>query len=421
MKTSLAHSTRWLGAALLLATVLTQAGCGSTSSSGDPDPTVGSFRFTFPQARAVAGGQGSGGAGLVVAAADLTNDNRADFVVANTNLGSLSVFRSIGTDFSPETGVSVPATPVGLTFDDFDHDGNKDCVVITPTQVAVLFGDGSGNFTPFQAVAVGSDNRSVTVGDFDQDGNTDIAVGSGSGPALHVIYTNGNRDVSGYVVSDFSFNSTVVNVPVQLATADFDLNGSTDLVVGNGNGNFCTVLYNAGGARGDRFGAGASNNNLTVSSDFRVNGVGAGDFDGDGRPDVCCSASDPNIGSDSTDGVGQLFLNTSTGFVLGGQQNTSPALGPVATGQLSPFDTQLDFLFTSRVGLNNNGTGEVDVLLGLGNGQLSPQARFIGSDGNPITAAAVGDFTGDGAVDIVAVAPGVCYTYYNLTAVDASN
>ena len=199
--------------------------------------------------------------------------------------------------------------------------------------------------------------------------NVTILLGNGSG---------GFAPVSG---SPFA----VAGSPFSVAVADFNGDGIQDLVTPNWSSNTISVLL----------GNGAGGFTPATGSPFYVGAapayVAAGDFNGDGIPDVAVAFPG---------GVAVLLGNGSGGF--------STAEGsPFATGANPRSVVVADFNgdgFEDLATANQIGSN-ITVLLGNGTG------NFTAAPGSPLALAAspsylvVGDFNGDGASDLAVDLP----------------
>ncbi|HKB35975.1 MAG TPA: VCBS repeat-containing protein, partial [Gemmataceae bacterium] len=155
-----------------------------------------------------------------------------------------------------------------------------------------------------------------------------------------------------------------------LAVVNMGSQGSVSVLLGNGSGSFQPAVTTA-----------------------VLNGAGlslvAGDFNGDGQPDVALTSS--------TNGV-----NPAVEVLLGkgdGSFQTNHLILPV--GQTSLSVAAGDFDRNGALDLvTANGNGTVSVLLGNGGGSFRPRIDVtVGADARAVV---VGDFNGDGRLDVAA-------------------
>jgi len=233
-----------------------------------------------------------GDAPFALAVADFNGDGRPDLAVANSDSDNVSILLNIaGGIFAPAVNSLVGNNPRSLAVGDFNGDGRPDLAVATqddnrvlillgsasgtfpvepnffvfgfegPRSVAVgdfngdgqldlavansgsdnvsiRLGEGDGRFGPSEEVAVGIDPISVAVGDFNGDGRPDLAVvnSSISSNNVSILLSAGNGTFSPAV------NFAVGNVPLSVAIADFNGDGTPDLAVANNASNNLSLL-----------------------------------------------------------------------------------------------------------------------------------------------------------------------------------
>lgn len=330
--------------------------------------------------------------------------------------------------FQPARNFAVGIFPGRPAVDDFNHDGKPDMAVTSPDSsfVAVFLGDGTGNFASPSHLAAGSFSVPVATGDFNQDGNADLAVGSRQG-TIWIYYGNGAGGFTGpaifrdtnsggeaydIVVMDFNhdgkvdlaighqfaalsillgngtggFSSPIDYIiglgPVELAAADFNNDGETDLVTSNAQGHNVSILLGNG------------TGGFTVTSLPAAPGATAvGDFNGDSNIDLIVGNPDPNSVS--------LLLGSGTGSFGSPITIFTAAGGRVRSADFNG-DGKLDFAESSFGGTT------VAILLGDGSGGFSPPSHFVVGRGS--VGIAVADLNSDGKPDIITA------TYYSLSA-----
>jgi hypothetical protein len=335
-----------------------------------------------------------------------------------------------GVSFSSPLNYTVGPFPVGMAAGDFDRDGNLDLAVANfyGNNVSVLLGNGDGSFKPAVNSVVGTGPTNVAVADINGDGKPDLIVANYSSGTISVLLGNGDGSFQA------AQNITVGSEANSIAVGDLNGDGKPDLAVtesssntvsvllGNGDGTFKPPQYYVTGnfprAVLARDFNGDGKLDLAVSNVYegnisvlQGNGDGtfqnlknfssggsypemmaAGDFNGDGKLDLAV----PNLfsGNDAVllgngDGIFQAPQTFSTGYAYGSYPES------VAVGDFNG-DGKLD-LVTAVFG------GGAEVMLGNGDGTVQANVSF-GADGGP-RSVAVGDFNGDGKLD-VAVANG---------------
>jgi alkaline phosphatase len=171
--------------------------------------------------------------------------------------------------------------------------------------------------------------------------------------------------------------------PGRVAVGDFNGDGQLDIVAVNQDSNSVSVLLGTG--------SGSFQPQATFPVGTRPADVAVGDFNGDGHLDIVATN---NYGGSVSDNSVSVLLGTGSGsfqpqaiFLVG----TRPI--SVAVGDFNG-DGHLDIVTASLF------DSEVSVLLGTGSGCFQPQATFPA--GSEQVSVAVGDFNGDGHLDIVA-------------------
>src|SRR6266566_2284396 len=226
------------------------------------------------------------------------------------------------------------------------------------------------------SVHAGSNPKSVAVGDFNGDGKLDLAVANLSSGNVSIRLGNGDGTFRALV------NYATGNSPNSIAVGDFNRDGKLDLAVANigaGNGvSSVSVLL----GRGD----GTFRPAINYSAGSFPQSVAVGDFNGDGKLDLAVAS----FGS----GVSILLGNGDGTFKSPANYGES---GPtsVAVGDFNG-DGKLDLAVANLV--TNSGLSNVRVLLGNGNGTFQPAVNY-GLGSNP-SSVAVGDFNGDGKLDL---------------------
>ena len=281
--------------------------------------------------------------------------------------------------FAPPLSFAAGTSPSSLGAGDLDDDGDLDAVVTTEGYVSVLKGNGSGSFNaPVQYPSPSS--YGVLLADFTGDGNLDVATlarsGYGEFDRLQILAGNGS---GGLALISPTFHAGIN--PYAMAAADLDDDGRTDIAVANRGTSTAGVLL----ALGDADFTAA----LSIDSPADAEILEAGDFNGDGIPDLA-SGRYGTVTVQLGDGSG--------GFETSYWNNTFQEVATVLPGHFDG-DSELDLLVISRY------YGST-MLLGTGHGTFEPLPTLVPTESYSSRAAAA-DFNGDGDLD-VAVARECC-------------
>jgi len=274
-------------------------------------------------------------------------------------------------------GVSLVGQPV---VGDFNGDGKLDVAAIidlkkdNSTLVAVLFGNGNGTFQAPVDYAAGTDAGSLQAGDFRGNGRLDLVVANATQNTVSVLFNNGD----GTFAPPKAFN--VGSSPEEVVVGDFNGDGKLDIaavsfpttvsvLLGNGDGTFQAPV------------------NTTAIRPLIGSAV-AGDFNRDGHLDLAVFGGNVDILLGNGDGSFHTTPPISLG-IFGSDMTVGDFRG----------DGKLDLALSS---LGKAGDADVEVLLGNGDGTFGPPAAVyvfgLFSDPNSL---AVGDFNGDGKPDII--------------------
>jgi len=267
-------------------------------------------------------------------------------------------------------------TPQAIAVADFNRDGIPDVAVADSQdgEVLVYLGSSSGALTLQSTLNVGAAPAGLTIGDFNEDGKLDLAVLSSTG-AVSVWFGDGTgRFTAGP-------STVAASAGSYIASADFNGDGHLDLAVINSSAQSATILLGTG--------TGSFNNAATLNTGVAPYGISVADFNQDGILDLAVGNGDGtvNIFSGNGDGTFELVTTFDTG---------SPA-DALATSDFN--EDGVPDLAVANTGANGTGTnGVVSIWIGSGNGFFT-QATQI-PVGNTPDALAVGDFNGDGHIDI---------------------
>jgi len=226
--------------------------------------------------------------GMSVITQDFNNDGKLDLAVADMMNMSVSVLLGNGNGtFGTPASFPVAPTPYMLVSADFNKDGKLDIATAnnySSKNVSLLLGNGNGTFADSVNFFVSSSlgTSSIATADFNKDGKPDLVVGNSDTNYVSVMLGNG-------LGSFASASNLVVGVylsswPQSVNCTDLNKDGNVDIVSANGGDNTVTVLSGRGN------GTFASDTSFSVSPSGHQNNfpqsVIAADFNGDGKIDL---------------------------------------------------------------------------------------------------------------------------------------
>jgi hypothetical protein len=310
-----------------------------------------------------------------VPASDIVNASSARITVLNPSPGGgrsnvlpFEVTRPTSSVALGRAGLSAGANPISAVVGDFNGDGKLDLAIgnAGSKNVSVLLGNGDGTFrSPINFAA--SSPQAMAAGDFNGDGKLDLAIANFDSGSISIRLGNG----------DGTFRAPVSYAtgksPIALAVADLNRDGKLDLVVVNGD---IVILLGNGDGTFRR---------LATYPNSAWYSVAVGDFNNDGKLDLAVVYSGVSVFLGNGDGTFQ----TARSF------NTDNGPISVAVGDFNG-DGKLDLAVANVV--SNSGFGDVSVLFGNGNGTFQPAVNY--SAGSNPSAIVAGDFNGDGKLDL---------------------
>jgi hypothetical protein len=260
---------------------------------------------------------------------------------------------------------------------DFNHDGKLDLAVTDEPGVSVLLGNGDGSFQAPVSYKVKSNSgaQNIAIADLNNDGNLDLVVTTiDANPSLQIFLGNGDGTFQAPRVTLIALDT-----PLSVAVADFNGDGNVDVVIGTW-GNVVGVFLGDG------------KGNLQAEVKYPLLGGGhagviaVGDINNDGKLDLV---------------VNDNHIN----FLLGNGNGTFQAATDINTGagDLALYDVNgdgfLDVVFTEGKGLG--------VMLNQGNGTFGNVINSPAGIGLIGSQFVMGDFNGDGKVDVALSSGGI--------------
>jgi hypothetical protein len=319
-----------------------------------------------------------------VAVGDFNGDGIPDLAMANYSSGTVTILLGQGNGmFLQAVNSPVPAgaEPSSVVVGDFNEDGIPDLAVANygDGTVTILLGNGNGTFTQAanSPLTVGSGPSSIAAADFNGDGIPDLAVANVSGNTISILLGNGDGTFTQAANSPL----TVGNGPLSVAVGDFNGNGIPDLAVANAIDSTVMILM----GNGDGTFAQATNSPVPVGAE--PSSIVVADFNGDGVPDLAVA----NYGSNTL----TILLGNGGGTFT--QAANSPVT--VGSGSISVAAGDFNGDGVPDLAVVNYGQNTLTILLGQGNGTFAATTTNPATGGAP-SFVAVGDFNGDGVPDL---------------------
>ncbi len=298
---------------------------------------------------------------------------------------------------------------------DVNGDGKMDLIVddTAVDSVRVEFGNGHGGFSESAGYAVTNAPGRLVVKDLNGDGHPDIVVGQGAA-GVAVLLNNGDGTFSSPTYYSITWPTGSSGGAVDgLAVGDLNGDGKLDIVTGDGalsgipgyghaEGYYSVFLGNGDGT----FAAANTYGPVIPSSPINgggqpINGIALGDFNHDGDLDMAIAA-----GANTYDGPAGVEIVLGNG---GGSFNTPPEFHAVGNYYQSAENISVgDFngdgfldIAVSNAGCGYADGGDTNILLNNGNGTFTAGQNLGNScvTGNQVLT----DLNGDGVPDLVIV------------------
>jgi len=295
--------------------------------------------------------------------------------------------------------VNFPAgtAPGGVAVGDFNGDLVPDLAVTNSNgTVAILLGNGDGTFQAPVSFPAGSAPGAVAVADFNGDQKLDLVVTNGSSNTVSVLLGNGNGTFQAPVALAVGTN------PASVAVGDFNGDGKFDLVAANFNSDNVSVLLGNGDGSfqpARNFATGRTQSPPFSNPLF----VAVGDFNGDGVADLAIA----NWGCFNHDDCPPSTVSVLVGNGDGTFQAARDFAAGVTPTAIAVGDFNGDGIIDLAVANSGHSFGfpfrptwgGVSVLAGNGDGTFAAPVGF-GVHKTPVSVVAA-DFNGDGQLDLV--------------------
>jgi hypothetical protein len=255
------------------------------------------------------------------AIADFNEDGTPDLAVSNTREQNVSILRGYGDgtfmgtwNFNPYGGGAR-----GIAVGDYNGDGHLDLAVARESaqKVAVLFGDGTARFDTYVEIDIVAQDGgysgpvSVITEDLDGDGALDLAVANTGSSEVAILFGDGTGSFS--VPTYYP----VGQQPEEFVIGDLNLDGILDLAVAAANCKCVSVLLGSGAGV---FEPAATYYGATA---YTTTDVEIGDFNNDGFPDLVATSVGGFLSFLPGDGTGTISYRT---FILVGRSQYQVAV-----------------------------------------------------------------------------------------------
>lgn len=191
---------------------------------------------------AAASGSSANGMGGGVCMLDVDGDGRLDLVTMSSGEHAIRVFRNLGGDSwkampLKDTGLDVAGSAVSCAVGDYDNDGKNDLAVALRDRLVLFHNDGGGKFTDVTA-KVGltpmNEPAGMTFVDYDHDGDLDLfvtgkRVSDVKGSTDNVVWRNNGNSTFTNWTAEAGFAGTGATTSVVLS--DINNDRAVDLVV----------------------------------------------------------------------------------------------------------------------------------------------------------------------------------------------
>ncbi|CAF1303378.1 unnamed protein product [Rotaria sp. Silwood1] len=317
---------------------------------------------------------------------DFNNDARLDIAVTNFGTNSIGIFLGYGNaTFSNQNIITTNTSrPLSIAIGDFNSDTHMDIAVVNygTNSIGVLIGFGNCSFAHPTIYPTGydSDPRSIVVAYLNNDSQLDIVVANHGTNNIGIFL--GNSD--GTFASQIVYSTGLASQPYSIAIGDLNNDNLLDIVVANSGRDNVGIFFGHGN--------GMFREQITFSTGTgsRPHSVTVADLNKDSIVDIAVANSQTHMVSIFL-GYDNESFHTQVTYPTG--YNSEPQflmLGDFNNDQL------LDIVVA------NNGTNDVGILLGWGNGSFADPILYSTGTGSRPYSIAIGDFNNDNRMDIAA-------------------
>jgi hypothetical protein len=343
-----------------------------------------------------------------IAVADVNGDGRPDLLIANVSAAGGDTYGTVGVllgngdgTFQAAQTYAAGGPAEAVAVGDVNGDGKPDLLVANGN-AAVFLGNGDGTFQAARNYTLGlygGGAGAVAIGDVNGDGKPDLLTFycDDSSCTSEVGVLLGNGDGTFQAAQTFSPGGTY---PGSILVADVNGDGKPDLLVAShcaSSSADCSY-----GSVGIFLGNGDGTFKAAQNYDFvglGADSIAVADVNGDGKPDLLVA----NPGDNVSDGTISVLLGNGDGTFQAAQNYDS---GGVGTASIAVADVngdgKPDLLATSDCTSSGDCTnGVIAVLLGNGDGTFRDALTYASGGYSPISSVGVGDFNGDGKLDLI--------------------
>ncbi|MCX8157618.1 MAG: FG-GAP-like repeat-containing protein [Verrucomicrobiae bacterium] len=309
--------------------------------------------------------------------ADLDGDKNLDLIVGFALSGATNIQVRYGLGdgtFGPPTYLRTLVNPLKVQVGDGNADKRPDILVANPAAdgFSYLINSGVG-FAPFQAYLspVGYAPSAIEVADFNSDGTNDLVVVNSSHNSISIYLGRADE------IFVLHANLATGPNPVAVVVDDFNKDGRLDLVIGNAGNNTLSVFL------GYQDGTFATPLTMSAGGGSGLTELAVDDFNADGYPDL-------------------LAVKYTSDMIVGLRNNQFASFLPALTNSVSTpqglvvVDLNQDKTNDLAVGLR--GGSDIRVFRGVPNGYSLVGDFPCNSDPRALAA---GDLNGDLAPDLV--------------------